>query len=294
MSAKPTSKVWNHCDLCNRKTNHEIEGRHLYQSDSQYDYHYGIEHSIVKCRGCNSVSFRVVEYDYEGAYPDENENWIVPENVENFPGPSKSKLDTRHVPEIVRNIFNESCQAFGSLSYTLAGIGFRATIEAICNDLSVSGKELSTRINLLSSRGFISKKDSTRLHSIRFMGNDAAHDVKKPSIMSLQAALTIVEHLLTTVYILEKESSGNLEAIIDDYDNFEKLLNEKLAAHVVGDEVPLAKILGKDIRLISGSSKVIEDELHKRIGKKEYTKLSFGKIEKYASSKDKLQHYIVQ
>ncbi|WEJ21680.1 DUF4145 domain-containing protein [Pseudomonas sp. SD17-1] len=294
MSTKSAPTVWNHCDSCNRKTNHHVEGKHLYQSNSHYDYHYGVEHSIVKCRGCNCVSFRVVEYDYEGAYPDENEDWIVPESVEIFPGPSKSKLDIRHVPDTVGNIFNESCQAFSSGSYTLAGIGFRATIEAICNDLNISGKELSTRINLLSSRGFISKKDSMRLHSIRFMGNDAAHDVKKPSITSLQAALTIVEHLLTTVYILEKESSGKLESIIDDYANFEKLLNEKLSTCVTGDEIPLAKILGKDVRLISGSSKIIEDELHRRIGKKEYTKLSFGKVEKYAGSKDKLQHYIIQ
>ncbi|WP_140386550.1 DUF4145 domain-containing protein, partial [Vibrio parahaemolyticus] len=65
-------------------------------------------------------------------------------------------------------------------AYTLAGIGFRATIEAVCNDQSIQGKELSTRINNLASNGLISKKDSTRLHSIRFLGNDAAHDIKVP------------------------------------------------------------------------------------------------------------------
>ncbi len=294
MTTKSAPYVWNHCDTCNGNTKHEIEGKHLFQSNPNSDYHYGIEHSIAKCRGCDTISFRLVEYDYEAAYPNEEEDWIIPQKVENFPGPSKSRLDTRHVPETVRNIFNETCQAFSSGSYTLAGIGFRATIEAICNDLSISGKELSTRINALSSRGFISKKDSSRLHSIRFMGNDAAHDIKKPSIINLQAALTIAEHLLTTVYILDKEASGKLESIIDSYDNFERLLNKRIENFTAGEEIPIAKILGKDIRLISGSSKEIEKELHKRIGKKEYTKLIFGKIEEYAGSKEKLQHYIIQ
>lgn len=284
--------VWNYCIKCKQNTNHDIEGTHQEEHDPD-GYHCMVEHSVVKCRGCNTVSFRQVFHDYEGAYPDYNDEWIVPRDIETFPKAQTGNLDTKHLPEIVESIYQETCNAYRDGALTLAGIGFRATIEAICNDQGITGKELSTRINNLASKGLTSKKDSTRLHSIRFMGNDAAHDIKKPSQKSLQAALIIVEHLITTVYIIDRKSAGKLDAIIEDYSKFEALLDEKLKEFSAGDEYPLPKFLGKDTRLISGSTKDIEKTLNARIGKGEYTKLKFGKQDKYLDSKDQLQHYIV-
>lgn len=251
-----------------------------------------IEHLVVKCRGCNTVSFRQVFHDYEGAYPSYDE-WIVPMEVEIFPKAEKGNLNTKHLPQIVESIYQETCNAYRDGALTLAGIGFRATIEAICNDQGISGKELKTRINNLASRGLISKKDSVRLHSIRFLGNDAAHEILTPSQESLQAALIIVEHLITTVYILDREATGKLDAIIQEYSKFENLLDKKLESFSVGDEYPLAKFLGKDTRLISGSTNSIEKQLNARIGKGEYVKLKFGKKAKYLDSRDELQHYMV-
>lgn len=284
--------VWNYCIKCKQKTNHDVEGSHEDEHDP-YDYHCMIEHSVVKCKGCNSVSFRKVFHDYEGAYPEDNDQWVVPREIETFPKAQKGSLDTAHLPDIVESIYQETCNAYRDGALTLAGIGFRATIEAICNDQGITGKELSTRINNLANKGLISKKDSTRLHSIRFMGNDAAHDIKKPSEKSLQAALIIVEHLITTVYIIDRESAGKLDAIIEDYSKFEVLLDNKLKEFNAGDEYPLAKFLGKETRLISGSTKDIENTLNAKIGKGEYKKLKFGKLDNYLGSKDKLQHYIV-
>ena len=241
--------VWNYCIKCKQQTNHDIEGSHEREHDP-YEYHRMIEHSVVKCKGCNTVSFRKVFHDYEGAYPEENDQWVVPTEIETFPKAQKGNLDTTQLPSIVESIYQETCNAYRDGALTLAGIGFRATIEAICNDQGITGKELSTRINNLASKGLISKKDSTRLHSIRFMGNDAAHDIKKPSEKSLQAALIIVEHLITTVYIIDRESAGKLDEIIEDYSKFEVLLDKKLEEFSTGDEYPLAKFLGKETRLI--------------------------------------------
>jgi hypothetical protein len=282
----------NYCVKCKQKTNHDIEGTHQIEHDP-YDYHCMIEHSVVKCRGCDTVSFLRVFHDIEGAYPTDHDEWVVPKEIETYPKAKAGNLDTKHLPDIVESIYTETCNAYRDGALTLAGIGFRATIEAICNDQGITGKELSARINNLAGKGLISKKDSTRLHSIRFMGNDAAHDIKKPSERSLQAALVIVEHLITTVYIIDRESVGKLDAIIEDYSKFEILLNERLEGFSVGDEYPLPKFLGKDTRLISGSTKTIEKTLGTRIGKGEYTKLKFGKKDKYLGSNDVLQHYIV-
>lgn len=272
---------------------HTVEGTHSYTQDPD-EYHCEVVYSVVKCCGCDTVSFRHEFHDYEAAYPTDFESWKVPIDVSNYPKLKKGSINTDNIPEIVRNIYTETCNAYRDEAFTLAGIGFRATIEAICNDQEIKGKELSTRINNLVSNGLISKKDSSRLHSIRFLGNDAAHDIKKPSVSNLDAALVIVEHLITTVYTLDRDSKGKLDEVIDVYDKFEALLVKKIGDYNNGDEYPLQQYLGKDIRLISGSIKKIEDKLNSRIGKKEFTLLEFGKKEKYQGSTEELKHYKVK
>jgi hypothetical protein len=283
-------KVKNYCDSCGQETHHSIEGIHTYTTDPE-TYHCMTEHAVVKCCGCDAVSFRKAFHDYEGAYPGEYNEWVVPITVENYPPAQAGSVDTRHLPGIVESIYSETCSAYKSGAQILAGIGFRATIEAICNDQDISGKELSGRINNLASKGLISKKDSKRLHSIRFLGNDAAHDIKTPSRKSLEAALVIVEHLMTTVYILDKQSNGALDALIEEYSKFEDLLNEKLDDFAAGDEYPLQKFLGKDSRLIAG--KKLEKELRVAIGKGDFKRLKFGKKSKFLDFPEELDHYIV-
>lgn len=286
--------IKNYCTSCEQSTSHDVEGSHKH-TVSPDEYHCMIEHAVVKCRGCDTVSFRKVIHDYEAAFPDEFGDWDHPIDVENYPRKQLGNIDTAHLPEIVESIYSETCAAYRDEALTLAGIGFRATIEAICNDQKIVGKELSTRINNLASKGLISKKDSKRLHSIRFLGNDAAHDIKKPTKSSLKAALIIVEHLLTTVYIIDKESKGKLETIIEEeeYSRFEDLLIEKLADFSPGDEYPIQKFLEKDYRRISGHAKSICKLLDTKIGKSEFARLVFGKKAKFQESKEELQHYIV-
>lgn len=285
-------KLRNFCNSCNQRTWHDLVGDHKYNSSSE-DYHFMVVHAIVECRGCGTVSFRHEFHDYEIPYVNDDGEWEIPVDIENFPKKEIEGIDVSYLPDIVGSIYKETCDAYRDGAYTLAGIGFRATIEAICNDQKIKGKELSTRINNLATKGLISKKDSNRLHAIRFLGNDAAHDVKKPLSNTLKAALVIIEHLLMTVYILDEKSKGKLEEIIIEYDAFEKLLTKKIKYFKKGDEFPLSKFLGKDIRRLSGSFKAIEKKLHEKIGKGEFTRFSFGEKKKYLDSKEELQHYVV-
>ena len=285
-------KLKNYCISCEQHTWHDVEGKCLESSDPD-DYHCQIDYSIVKCRGCEKISFRREIHDYEAAYPTYDNEWEVPSDVKNYPSARKGSINSHYIPTIVSKIYNESCSAYRNESFILAGIGFRATIEAICNDQEIKGKELSVRINNLATKGLISKKDSNRLHSIRFLGNDSAHDIKVPPTASLDAALIIVEHLLNTVYIIDNESKGKLEEIIEEYEKVEELLIEKIKSFNAGDEFPLQKFLGKDIRLISGSIHKFEKHLNEKIGKKEFKELTHGKKEKFLGSKEELQHYTV-
>jgi hypothetical protein len=279
----------NICVRCKLETNHTMFSEHKEEGDPS-DYHYEEKHQIVQCGGCGTLSFRRVYIDHESTWPSGDNEWETPTTIETFPRLNVANISSLHLPDVVGAIYTETCNAYSQGSLTLAGIGFRTTIEAICNDQDIPGNQLSTRITNLATRGLISKKDSNRLHSIRFMGNDAAHEIKRPNKKHLEAALIIIEHLITTVYILDLETYY-LDGIIEEYDVFEKLLVEKIPGFQVGDSFPISKILGKDIRKINGSTKKFEDKLKERIGKKEFLLLSIGTKQKYQGSKEELQHY---
>ncbi|WP_314438317.1 DUF4145 domain-containing protein [Massilia timonae] len=287
------SEVYNHCNSCDRKTYHTVEGGHSYTSDDDYNQ-YKVSHQVVKCKGCSTVSFRKEYHDYDEAFQQEDGEWDYPLTVETYPKSVKESVKKRYLPELVSEIYSETCSAYSQGYLVLAGIGLRATIEAICNEQNINGKELSTRINNLANQGLISKKDSSRLHSIRFLGNDAAHEIARPTQRAFKAALIIVEHLLTTVYVLDAESKGKLISVIQEYNQFEELLIKNLGSHKIGDEYPLVHILGKDFRRLIGSTGQLEKKLDERIGKGEFNMLEFGKKEKFEKSPTELQHYIVR
>jgi len=249
---------------------------------------------VIQCRGCENTSFRYVFLDYESAFPISDEDWDVPETIETYPKFIKNhrELDgTHYVPEIVCEVYEESLTAIQEGARILAGLGLRGTIEAICNDRGIAGKNLEIRISRLATQGLISQKDAERLHSIRFLGNDAAHDIKKPTDKQIEVALRIIEHLITTVYILDAEAKGKLDTIVTDFDEFKKLLEKQLKSYNAGDEYPLAKFLGKDVRRIQGALSQIESQLISEIVAGNFSKLSVGKIAAFGSSPTQLQHF---
>lgn len=287
--------VYHPCASCDRRTFHEVLHSHV---ESEYEYRMDTAHQMLKCRGCHTVSFRKVERDYESAYPDDHDqdNWHVPEEITNYPSILEGHReldDVWSLPDIVRDIYTQSVQAIKEQSNTLAGIGLRATIEAICNDQSVAGRTLEKRIDALAKNGLISQRDAERLHAIRFLGNDAAHEIKRAVPKNLLIALRIIEHLLVNIYVLDNEADGRLDTIISTFDQFKKLLEKKIQTHSVGDEVPLAKIFGQDMRRFHGHFADHERDLITTIGNGSYTKLVLGKMDHYSGSKDKLQHFVI-
>jgi hypothetical protein len=253
-------------------------------------------HQIVKCRGCHTTSFRKVVRDLEAAYPVDEDEWHVPEDVDCFPSVLKGHKELDSVwdlPKTVREIYTQSVQAIKDDSNILAGIGLRATIEAICNERTIAGKTLDKRIDGLAKAGLISQKDAERLHAIRFLGNDAAHEIKNADSKNLLIALRIIEHLLVNIYILDGEADGKLETIIRTVPQFLSILETKLSTFTSGDEIPLAKILGKEMRRFHGYFLIHEKYLVEQINSGAYTKLTLGKLDVYAGSKDKFQHFVV-
>ena len=284
------------CPNCEKKMYHDILLRDHDNTESK-ENNISVNRMIVQCRGCLAKSFSQVTAFFDDAYLSEvDEVWEIPEHVVSFPKITdvKSSISSFYnVPRIVRIIYMEALLAVKEDTAILAGLGLRATLEAICNDQDVKGKNLELKITKLQTEGLISKKDSERLHGIRFMGNDAAHDIKTHTKEQISVAVKIVDHLINTLYILENEVEGKLDTTISEYTEFQKLLITRLTNFSRGEEIPLAKILESDVRRFQGRLPDMEAKLKEEIVSKRLTLIELGKIDFYMNSPEKKQHYIV-
>lgn len=283
------------CPSCQQETAHFVKGKHRETGGEEYNC--ATIYFIVKCRGCGGVTFRYVFRDFENAFPISDDDWDVPEDIEIFPKFVKNHRELEgmyRVPDLVQAVYQETLSGIKEGAGILAGLGLRGTIEAVCNDQGITGRNLEIRISKLATQGLISQRDADRLHAIRFLGNDAAHDILKPSKEQISVALKIVDHLIASVYILAAEAAGTLDTIVSSFENFFELLEPHLNAFSSGDEYPLAKFLGKDVRRIQGSLSNLEAELINRISMNTVTRLKLGKVAAFATSPTPLQHFIVQ
>jgi hypothetical protein len=87
-------------------------------------------------------------------------------------------------------------------------------------------------------------------------------------------------------------SQGHLETVIDSFEKFTELILLNLNSIKEGDEVPLAKIFGKQVRRLNGKLNQFENELIDKINLKLYDKLSLGKKDTYGNSSTQVQHFI--
>ncbi|MDX9799675.1 MAG: DUF4145 domain-containing protein [Bacteroidales bacterium] len=264
--------------LRNHKLIHEVKTR----GGDDNDYFQWIrKYSIIECLGCETVSFLEIYGDTEMIAHNEDgepdyyfDNYIYPLYLEE----SEELEYVHYIPDSIKVIYRETISAFKTNSYILTAGGLRAIIEAICNHLKIKKGNLADRIDLLHNKGHLTLSESKRLHSIRFLGNDALHEIEKPKKDHLFILLDIVNHLLSNLFINDKILKGKLETIIDKYDEYIKLIRNKIDKDMIGKEFSMREILGKSIRLIPKTEyKKLEDEFKKEINSGEIDYVSIIK-----------------
>lgn len=197
------------CTNCRNPTTHGI----LRDVEiDEYDQYSGIRvwdgYFIAQCLGCKAVSFvheSTCSENYEANPLTGNDKLVVKTTL--YPSRLQGRQPIHRadfVPEMVLRIYTETFRAMGEKMPILAGIGIRAIIETVGNEKHASGGNLEKRIDSLVQLGLITSDGAMILHSLRFLGNAAAHETKAHSDEELEAALDVVEHLLNSVYILPK------------------------------------------------------------------------------------------
>ena len=263
------------CRSCSRTTRHEI----LHAIDVKNPAEWINEEEswrIVRCLGCHTYSFQHRLDDYDDIEEDSEGNLIHSISFNVYPNVIKNHhglSHTYHLPPLISTIYQQTLKALSHNANVLASIGLRACIEAVCNHLEISGTNLQRRIDQLFKAGHVSSGDKKRLHAIRFLGNDAAHEIKQPAFGEIRIALEIVEHLLNTLFILENKAS-TLETIAETYQDFIKLLETCAAKHKSGNAINLSGLLGRSKRLISANIEQLESQLIAELDSGQITFLS--------------------
>lgn len=245
------------CRKCENKTNHKIIFTKETGSNEPYeeDYSKFLEnYHVIECRGCESISFLKLYGDPFMIRPGKNahttehyfEEEIFPLILQN----SKVLEELWFVPVTIKEIYLEMILAFKSNALRLTAAGQRATIEAICNHLKIKKETLAARIDLLHTNGYLSLKESKRLHSIRFLGNDAVHEIEKPSETQLHILLNILNHLISNLFIHDQLLDGNLETMISEVDEMIDIINNNIHRNMIGGKYSAKSLLGKSIRRI--------------------------------------------
>ncbi|MCP4747992.1 MAG: DUF4145 domain-containing protein [Desulfobacteraceae bacterium] len=197
------------CSTCDNPTRHEIlatNESHWQSDDGQLSS--WESHHLIQCQGCMNTTFlKETQFSEDlDVNPLTGEQFIRTERFQ-YPELSEgrealSELDL--LPSIVKKIYKETSAALNKKMNVMVGFGVRAIIEAICKDKNISGSNLKEKIDDLENSGYITKEGATILHNLRFMGNEAVHEIKEHQIEELNAAIDVTDYLLKGMYILPK------------------------------------------------------------------------------------------
>lgn len=275
-----TNVIYSNCRSCARRTRHDILFERVDNNNASV-FNERDTWQIIQCLGCLTIGSR---HKYED-FDDVQENSegkathaitirTYPRVLSNHKGPSASY----YLPAVIKKVYEQTLRALAEQANVLASIGLRACIEAVCNELKIAAVSLEKRIDLLLKAGYVSNGDKKRLHAIRFLGNDAAHEIREPDPVEIRIALEIVEHLLNTVFILESRAR-RLELVAETYEDFVKLLHTNAAKHNSEKAISLVGLLGRQRRLVGQQIDVFELQLKTDVINGALAYLALGQIE---------------
>ena len=194
------------CGQCNRVTHQKILCSKKRVDDNEYMEIYDL-YMMVECGGCKNISF-VIRSSDPNALPDE-----LPYEDHNYPAAAEDwdvqyhflrEKDQELLPSKVYFLYDEIKTTFRTQSNILAGIGLRMLVEAICLQQRIPGDNLKKKIERLHSQGMISATELPIIDKLRLIGNQSTHQIKEFSSEKLSYALDIINHILTSIYILPK------------------------------------------------------------------------------------------
>ena len=161
---------------------------------------------LFQCLGCDSLTVRIGKEDF-----DDGRTYLtfLPDRL----SWQRKSRDYRTIPSHIHKIYAEVVTAFNRGMPMLCAGGLRALLEGICKDKGIdkgmtkSGKVRDTLEGKINGLVKIVPQNITQnLHSVRFFGNKALHELGVPERDELDLALTVMEDIMNVVYDLDYQA----------------------------------------------------------------------------------------
>ena len=177
---------------------------------------------ILACRGCQTITFRESWTNSEDMDFDTGE---YRPDTKLYPPRADFSVRTGHhfdMPEKLRRFYRQTLDCASSGYNIFCAIGIRMMIEAICSDRSIHdgpnpakpgstsrSNRLDGKIEGLVEAQYITPAQARVLHELRFIGNDAAHELLEIQSGDLRTALEVLENAIVNIY----DQDGRTQAL---------------------------------------------------------------------------------
>lgn len=199
------------CNSCGQSTWHlflfkESVHHQLNTSEDEAPIYVSEKWEVFQCMGCDEITIRK-----ETEYP-----WDENEYFEFFPERTSAhhrQKNYQKLPDNLQGLYSEVVNAFNRNTLVLCAAGVRALLEGLCENKGITEgnneqgkvtKNLEGKINGLTS--IVPAGIVKNLHGLRFLGNQALHNLETPSKDDLELALTVIEDIFNIVYDLNYKS----------------------------------------------------------------------------------------
>jgi hypothetical protein len=208
------------CNQCYRETDHVV--RHIEPQDYEEEdkdgillSDFSIRHEIIKCRGCQNVSFRQRSWGSE--IGDEESLVIFPPRIfrrlppwlselpaapflsPGLPPSNKEKLD---IKEFIEDLLNEIYVCIQNDCRRSAAMATRALLDQVMVDKIGDKGTFENKMTEFANKKFISPADrDTFLETGIEAGSAATHRGFKPTKEDLITLIDIVESVIKSVYL---------------------------------------------------------------------------------------------
>lgn len=194
------------CYRCAGQTNHTVLAEKRFGPTQDMEDGWGEDHYFGQCAGCDAITYAISSWHETDWDPHSGEMEISWKTYPNSDTARRTMADDHYLPGKINSIYKEVIGAMNAQLPVLTAIGLRALIEAICKEQGIANGNLEKLIDGLATGGVLSEAQASILHSHRFLGNIAAHEVVSPKPRELVAALEIAEAVLRTIYVLPELS----------------------------------------------------------------------------------------
>lgn len=167
----------------------------------------------LQCRGCDNVCLLISNTDHDCLDPQTGE----PATVETIhPTPFRSDreiLESYHIPDKVKTIYEETIKAFNEGLLILSAVGVRTVIEALAIEQNIKVRGIASKIRRMVEEDLITQDNANLLDLVRYIGNLATHEIKKQHKYDLSLCIDIVENIIKNLYIHPQRAKESKEMI---------------------------------------------------------------------------------